>query len=388
MVPNFENTAKAFALKSDLELKKAYWLFSLIGQPGLARWGSWLTKIMLEAHLPIEGLIKKTVFHQFCGGISEQDCFPVIENLQSKNVFSVLDYSVEGKADEIAFDHACDRIASVLVSASHHPAIPFGVFKPTGLGPIDLFELKSQGSLLNPVQEQAWQRVVDRFDRLCGLAAENSIPLLIDAEESWMQDSADQLVLEMMRKYNQGTTIVYQTIQAYRWDRKQYAEMLCETGRQEGFKIGVKLVRGAYMEKENQQAAALGIKSPICPTKEATDQNFDEIAQILMSNAEFCAVFLGTHNEESTIKVTQLMEQQGMDKSDSRVWFAQLFGMSDHISFNLSDLGYKVAKYLPFGPVREVMPYLMRRAAENTSVAGQTSRELSLLAAEMRRRKL
>jgi len=388
LVLNFENTAKAFALKSDIELKKAYWLFRVIGQPRLARWGSWLTKKMLDWHIPVEGIIKNTVFRQFCGGVSEEDCRLVIENLQSKNVFSVLDYSVEGKADESAFDEALARISSVLINASITSAIPFGVFKPTGLGAIELFELKSQGVQLTAAQEQAWHRIVHRFDRLCGLAAEHSLPVLIDAEESWMQDSADQLILDMMRKYNRDRIIVYQTIQAYRWDRKQYATTLCETGRLDGFKIGVKLVRGAYMEKENQRALDLGVKSPICPNKKATDDNFDDIAQYLVSQIDVCSVFLGTHNEESTLMVARLMDQKGINKTDSRIWFAQLYGMSDHISFNLSDLGYRVAKYLPFGPVREVMPYLMRRAAENTSVAGQTSRELSLLQKELNRRKL
>ncbi|GAA4757865.1 proline dehydrogenase family protein [Flavobacterium hankyongi] len=384
----FDNTQNAFSLKSDTELERAYFLFKLIDSEPLVKIGTAVTNFALKAHLPVEGLIRATVFDHFCGGVSEDDCIPVVDKMFTKGgVSSVLDYSVEGKEDETAFDDAMNKTLKIINFAKEKKAIPFAVFKPTGFGRFELYEKLGEGQTLNDTEQEEWNRVVERFDRVCKAAHENDIALLIDGEESWMQDAADDLVADMMRKYNKNKAIVYNTLQMYRWDRLDYLKNLHAQGQQEGFHIGMKLVRGAYMEKENKRAEEKGYKSPICASKQATDYNFDDAVTYMMEHIDTMAIFAGTHNEDSSYKLIELMAHKGIVKNDFRVWFGQLYGMSDNISFNLAAEGYNVAKYLPFGPVKDVMPYLIRRAEENTSVAGQTSRELTLIKRERDRRK-
>lgn len=384
----FDNTQNAFSLKSDTELERAYFLFKLIDSEPLVKIGTAVTNFALKAHLPVEGLIRATVFDHFCGGVSEDDCIPVVDKMYNVGgVSSVLDYSVEGKEDESAFDDAMNKTLKIINFAKEKKAIPFAVFKPTGFGRFELYEKLGEGKTLNEAEQIEWNRVVERFDRVCKAAHENDIALLIDGEESWMQDAADDLVADMMRKYNKEKAIVYNTLQMYRWDRLDYLKKLHAQAQQEGFHIGMKLVRGAYMEKENKRAEERGYKSPICPSKQATDYNFDDAVTYMMEHIETMAIFAGTHNESSSYKLIELMSHNGIAKNDFRVWFGQLYGMSDNISFNLAAEGYNVAKYLPFGPVKDVMPYLIRRAEENTSVAGQTSRELTLIKRERDRRK-
>lgn len=384
----FDNTQNAFSLKSDTELERAYFLFKLIDSEPLVKIGTAVTNFALKAHLPVEGLIRATVFDHFCGGVSEDDCIPVVDKMYNVGgVSSVLDYSVEGKEDESAFDDAMNKTLKIINFAKEKKAIPFAVFKPTGFGRFELYEKLGEGKTLNEAEQIEWNRVVERFDRVCKAAYENDIALLIDGEESWMQDAADDLVADMMRKYNKEKAIVYNTLQMYRWDRLDYLKKLHAQAQQEGFHIGMKLVRGAYMEKENKRAEERGYKSPICPSKQATDYNFDDAVTYMMEHIETMAIFAGTHNENSSYKLIELMSHNGIAKNDFRVWFGQLYGMSDNISFNLAAEGYNVAKYLPFGPVKDVMPYLIRRAEENTSVAGQTSRELTLIKRERDRRK-
>jgi proline dehydrogenase len=384
----FDNTQNAFSLKSDTELERAYFLFKLIDSEPLVKIGTAVTNFALKAHLPVEGLIRATVFDHFCGGVSEDDCIPVVDKMYTVGgVSSVLDYSVEGKEDESAFDDAMNKTLKIINFAKEKKAIPFAVFKPTGFGRFELYEKLGEGQTLNEAEQQEWNRVVERFDRVCKAAHENDIALLIDGEESWMQDAADDLVADMMRKYNKNKAIVYNTLQMYRWDRLDYLKKLHAQAQQEGFHIGMKLVRGAYMEKENKRAEEKNYKSPICPSKQATDYNFDDAVAYMMEHIDTMAVFAGTHNEDSSYKLMEMMAHKGIAKNDFRVWFGQLYGMSDNISFNLAAEGYNVAKYLPFGPVKDVMPYLIRRAEENTSVAGQTSRELTLIKNERDRRK-
>ncbi len=384
----FDNTQNAFSLKSDTELERAYFLFKLIDSEPLVKIGTAVTNFALKAHLPVEGLIRATVFDHFCGGVSEDDCIPVVDKMYNVGgVSSVLDYSVEGKEDEAAFDDAMNKTLKIINFAKEKKAIPFAVFKPTGFGRFELYEKLGEGKTLNEAEQIEWNRVVERFERVCKAAYENDIALLIDGEESWMQDAADDLVADMMRKYNKEKAIVYNTLQMYRWDRLDYLKKLHTQAQQEGFHIGMKLVRGAYMEKENKRAEEKGYKSPICPSKQATDYNFDDAVAYMMEHIESMAIFAGTHNEDSSYKLIELMSHKGIAKNDFRVWFGQLYGMSDNISFNLAAEGYNVAKYLPFGPVKDVMPYLIRRAEENTSVAGQTSRELTLIKRERDRRK-
>ncbi|OOG66765.1 proline dehydrogenase family protein [Flavobacterium sp. A45] len=384
----FDDTQVAFSLKGDAELNRAYFLFKLIDSKALVRIGTVLTNFAIKAHLPVEGLIRATVFDHFCGGINENDCITAVDKMFTKGVSSVLDYSVEGKEEEAQFDAALEMTLKTIQFAKERLAIPFAVFKPTGLGRLDLYEKVGQKQTLFPEEQTEWDRVVARFDLVCNEAHKKNVALLIDGEESWMQDAADDLVTEMMRKYNKEKVIVFNTLQMYRWDRLSYLKKLHHTAKNEGFFIGMKLVRGAYMEKENKRAEDKNYVSPICISKEATDDNFDAAVHYMLNHLDSMSIFAGTHNEESTYRLMELMEHRAIAKNDNRIWFGQLFGMSDNISYNLSENGYNVAKYLPFGPVKEVMPYLIRRAEENTSVSGQTSRELSLLKTERNRRKL
>lgn len=383
----FNNTQVAFALKTDTELDRAYFLFKMIDNEPLVRIGTAVTNFALKAHLPVEGLIRATVFDHFCGGTTEEDCLSVVDKMYTKGVSSVLDYSVEGKEEEEQFDAALEMTLKTVEFAKEKQAIPFAVFKPTGLGRFYLYEKIGEKQPLTIQEQSEWNRVVARFDLICKTAHEKDVALLIDGEESWMQDAADDLVTEMMRKYNKEKAIVFNTLQLYRWDRLDYLKKLHETAKTEGFFIGMKLVRGAYMEKEHKRAEEKGYSTPICASKEATDINYDETMAYMMDHLDTMAIFAGTHNELSSYKVIELMKVKGIAKNDNRIWFGQLYGMSDNISYNLAEHGYNVAKYLPFGPVRDVMPYLIRRAEENTSVAGQTSRELNLLKIEKDRRK-
>ncbi len=384
----FTNTQTAFALKSDSELERAYFLFKMIESQPLVRIGTAVTNFALKAHLPVEGLIRSTVFDHFCGGVNEKDCLSVVDRMFTKGVSSVLDYSVEGKEAEDQFDAAFDMVMKTIEFAKERDAIPFAVFKPTGLGRLSLYQKVGEKKELNASEQAEWNKVKERFDTLCKVAHEKDVAVLIDAEESWMQDAADDLVAQMMKKYNKEKAIVFNTLQMYRWDRLDYLKKLHEEAKAENFVIGMKLVRGAYLEKENTRAEEKGYKSPICVSKQATDENYDAAVIYMLNHLETMSIFAGTHNEESSYKLMQQMKERNISSNDTRIWFGQLYGMSDNISYNLAANGYNVAKYLPFGPVKDVMPYLIRRAEENTSVAGQTSRELSLIKAEKQRRKL
>ncbi|NKI25029.1 proline dehydrogenase [Arenibacter sp. 6A1] len=384
----FEDTATAFALKTDSELERAYFLFKLIANEPLVKIGTAVTNFAIKAKLPVERLIRVTVFDHFCGGVNEEDCLSVTEKLYQKGVSTILDYSVEGQEEEGQLVACFEKTLKILDFVKEQEAIPFAVFKPTGFGRFGLYEKVSAGKSLTEAETKEWERVVDRFDRVCKKAQDLDISLLIDGEESWMQDAADRLIEDMMRKYNKEKAVVYNTLQTYRWDRLAYLKKLHEDAKKHNYIIGMKVVRGAYMEKENLRAEEKGYPTPICASKMATDENFDSVISYMLDNIETMSLFAGTHNEVSCYKLMEQLKERDIKVDDDRVWFGQLYGMSDHISFNLADRGYKVAKYLPFGPVRDVMPYLIRRAEENTSVAGQTSRELSLLQKERSRRKL
>jgi proline dehydrogenase len=384
----FNNTEKAFSLKSNSELNRAHFLFQMIGKPALVKIGTSLTNFALKFHLPVEGIIRKTVFDHFCGGVSEQDCLQVVAKMYSKGVSSVLDYSVEGKEEEGQFDACLKMTLKTIDFAKENKAIPFAVFKPTGLGRIDLYEKIGEKATLSIAEQDEWNRVVARFEKICQYAYDSDVQILVDGEETWMQDAADEVVERMMEKFNTKKAIIFNTLQLYRWDRVPYLKALHQRAKEKGFHIGMKLVRGAYMEKEAKRAEEKGYKNPICETKHATDTNFNIGLNYMLDNITEMAVFAGTHNEESSYLLMNLMREKGISNTDSRIWFGQLYGMSDNITYNLADNDYNVAKYLPFGPVRDVMPYLIRRAQENTSVAGQTGRELTLIISERNRRKL
>jgi proline dehydrogenase len=295
---------------------------------------------------------------------------------------------VEGKETEDEFDAAMEKKLSLIEYAKGKKEIPFTMFKPTGIGRFEIWEKVSEKISLSEEEKEEWERVRKRVDTLCSKAFELDVRLYADGEETWMQTAADDLMEEMMRKYNtKGKVLIYNTLQCYRWDRLDYLKDLHEKAKKEGFKVGAKIVRGAYMEKENERAKKLGYPTPICESKEATDVNFNSTLSYCLNHLEEISVFVGTHNEVSSYLALQIIEDKGLSIEDERIWFSQLYGMSDHISFNLAKKGYNAVKLVPFGPVRDVVPYLMRRAQENTSVKGQTGRELSLLREEKKRRK-
>jgi len=383
----FNNTKIAFSLKSDSELERAFFLFKLIQSQPMVKIGTAVTNFALKAHLPVEGLIRSTVFDHFCGGVTEEDCISNIEKMHTNGVCSVLDYSVEGKETEEQFELVKAKTLKNIEFAKEKEAIPFVVFKPTGVGRFSLYQKITEKEQLSNDEKSEWITVVNRFHEICDKALAYDVPILIDAEESWMQDAADMLVEELMEKYNIEKAIVFNTLQMYRYDRMDYLRKLHHKAQQKNYHIGLKIVRGAYIEKERDRAEEKGYLSPICINKKTTDDNYNEAINYMM-NHEKMAVFAGTHNEESSYLLLNLAKQNKIDSSDNRLWFGQLYGMSDHISFNLAKEGYNTAKYVPFGPVRDVMPYLIRRAEENTSVAGQTSRELNLIKEERLRRKL
>ncbi|GAB5399353.1 MAG: proline dehydrogenase family protein [Aureisphaera sp.] len=384
----FDNTEIAFKLKNDSQLERAYFLFKMISKEPLVRIGTAATKFALNINLPVEGLIRSTVFDHFCGGVNEEDCMPVVDSLKEADVHSVLDYSVEGKEEEAQFDATMEKVIELTRFAKEKKAMPFSVFKPTGLGRFEIWQKITEKQPLSESEKEEWERIVARYEKICQIAYDCDIALLIDGEETWMQDAADELCERMMEKYNKDKPIVFNTLQCYRWDRLDYLKAIHERARAKGYKLGFKVVRGAYMEKENDRAEAKGYPTPICASKVATDDHFNSTVNYILDHLSDISLFLGSHNEQSTYLAMEVMNAKGLLRNDTRVWFGQLYGMSDHISYNLAAAGYNVAKYIPFGPVKDVMPYLIRRAEENTSVAGQTSRELDLLKREKQRRGL
>ena len=383
----FNNTKIAFSLKSDSELERAFFLFKLIESQPMVKIGTAVTNFALKAHLPVEGLIRSTVFDHFCGGVTEEDCISNIEKMHANGVCSVLDYSVEGKETEEQFDIVKAKTLKNIEFAKQKDAIPFVVFKPTGVGRFYLYQKITEKKPLSNEEKSEWLAVMNRYYEICDKAIKYDVPILIDAEESWMQDAADELVEGLMEKYNVDKAIIFNTLQMYRHDRMKYLKELHQKALKGNYHVGLKIVRGAYMEKERERAKEKNYPSPICVDKNATDENFNEAIKFMMKHDKL-ALFAGTHNEESSYLLLNLVNKYKIKPSDKRLWFGQLYGMSDHISFNLAREGYNTAKYVPFGPVRDVMPYLIRRAEENTSVAGQTNRELTLIKEERVRRKL
>ena len=379
-LPSFDNTQVAFAHKSNFQLRKAQWLFRSFNSSFLLNNGAWLSKLTIA--LGLKGIIKATIFEQFCGGESMQASESAISKLNASGIGTILDYSVEGEESEEAFDQTAVEVMETIVKASQDSRIPFSVFKVTGIVPFDLLHAQSEGRELDEAEQVQWERGKARFNSICQLAYEKQVRLFVDAEESWIQDAIDGLTEEAMSLYNQESCIVYNTIQLYRHDRLAY---LKEQTEKNSCYLGFKLVRGAYMEKERARALEKGIQSPIQADKASTDRDYDAAVQWCLEHPRisFC---IGTHNEESSLLAAQWLKEHG-EMEGSRVYFSQLLGMSDHISYNLSHSGYNVAKYVPYGPISAVMPYLLRRAQENTSAKGQAGRELSLIEREMKRRK-
>ncbi len=382
----FSNTKEAFSLKTNFELLRAQFLFKIIQNRTLVKVSTFLTNFALKFYLPVTPIIKMTVFNHFCGGVSELDCNPVIKKMYEKKVSSVLDFSTEAFNSEVEFDNCYDKKISIIEFIKHRPEIPFAVFKPTCLGSVDLFKKKTKGEDLNYEENLLWIKVVERFEGVCQKAHDNDIKILIDAEEVFVQKAIDDLALLMMLKFNRKKSIIFNTVQMYRWDRLEYLNNLLKDKSNKDVIFGFKLVRGAYMEKERLIAKSLNIKSPICSSKKETDINFNSGLDFIFKNLERISLVCASHNEDSVIKVMDFIKKRNIKFSDDKIWFGQLYGMSDNITFNLANMGYNSFKILPFGPVRNLMPYLIRRAEENTSVEGQTGRELQLIINEKNRR--
>lgn len=386
-LPDFNNTQVAFQGKSDQDLNKSYWLFKAMSSSALTRVGSKALTSLLGVGLPVVPLIKKTIFAQFCGGETIEECEATIHNLDANGVGTILDYSVEGEQQERSFAATTEEILSIIRKAKDDRRIPLAVFKPTGVGRFDLYAKVTAKQTLTVAEQAEYFKVKARFNQICKLAHDLEVPVMIDAEESWIQDAIDDIALDMMRMYNRDKTFVYNTYQLYRNDKLASLKANIYLAETDEFKLGAKLVRGAYMEKERERAAKHGYPSPIHQDKAATDADFNEALRFCMDHLSHVSFVTGTHNEESCTLLSQLMQAAGTERKNESVYFAQLLGMSDHLSNNLAYCGYNVAKYVPYGPVKAVLPYLFRRAEENTSIAGQTGRELSLIITEKARRK-
>ena len=384
----FSDTKEAFSLKSNFELNRAFFLFKIIGNSTFVKLSTSLTNFALKFHLPVTPIIKATVFDHFCGGVSEEDCIPVINKMFIKNVYSVLDFSTEGFNSEKEFDDCLRKKISIIEFAKNRKEIPFAVFKPTCLGSTDLFKKVSKFEKLNELENDSWNRVIQRFDKVCSKAFKQNIKILIDAEEVEVQNAIDELAIKMMRKYNLNSPIVYNTVQMYRKDRLSYLGEMISNQLNDGVIFGLKLVRGAYMEKERNLAVSMNVESPICDSKDDTDKNFNSGLDFVFNNLNRISFVCASHNEDSILKVMNMMESKKLKSNDNKIWFGQLYGMSDNISFNLASKNYNTFKILPFGSVKNLMPYLIRRAEENTSVQGQTGRELQLILKERKRRAL
>jgi proline dehydrogenase len=384
---SFEDTSIAFSYKSDAELKKAHFIFSLVNHPWISALATGSSKLGFKLGLPIEGLVKKTVFYHFCGGESIDKTKEALDRLAKYNIGTILDYSVEGEKTEEGFENTTRETILTIEQAHQSKHIPFCVFKVTGIASSELLEKVQRKDNLTAAEMQAYERLRGRVDRICAKAHQYKIPVLVDAEETWIQNPIDSLAYEMMKKYNTEKAIVFNTYQLYRTASLQNLKDSLKDAEKANYFLGAKLVRGAYMEKERDHAAKLGQVSPIQPDKEASDKAFNDALEFSVANHKRISIMCGSHNEYSNKYLAILMAKNGIPNNDEHFWFAQLYGMSDNISFNLAKAGYNVAKYVPYGPVKSVMPYLFRRAAENTSVAGQSSRELTLIRKELKRRK-
>ena len=384
---SFDNTAIAFSSKTDKDLTLSYWLFKVINSNFLVKIGPPITTFAMNIGLPISPIIRATIFKQFCGGESISDCEKTINHLGEFAIGTILDYSVEGEETEAAFDQTCTETIATIHKAASSKNIPFSVFKVTGLGAFTILEKIQAKDMLSAAEQAAWERVKARVEKICATAAEKKVRIFIDAEESWIQVTIDDLANEMMAKFNKTEIIVYNTYQFYRHDRLAYLQNCVTNAKSEGYKIGAKLVRGAYMEKERKRAIDMGYESPIQPTKATSDKDYDAALAFCIQHIDSVAICAGTHNENSSLVLVKLMSENNIPANHPHIFFSQLLGMSDNLSFNLAKAGYNVAKYVPYGPVKAVLPYLFRRANENTAIAGQMGRELSLIISERKRRK-
>ena len=384
----FDNTKLAFELKSNNSLRKSLFLFNIIKYPLIVKLSSFLMRLFLKLKLPVTPIIKSLLFDQFCVGLNEKESMMTVKKLSKFNLKSILHYHVEGYESEKSFDDCLANTIKTIKSASKTNNVPFTVFKPTGLGSLKLFHKIAQGSILNENEKMQLERIDKRFDSCFQTCKKYSVKILIDSEESWIQPGVDLLVEKYMIKYNKEEALIYNTAQMYLKNKIKYLDHLLRLSKKKSFVPGVKIVRGAYMEKERLRAKKLGYEDPICKNKTETDENFNNALRFLVKNLKSFNFMVGSHNEESSYLLMELMKRNKIKTSNKHIWFAQLYGMSDQISFNIASLGYNVCKLLPYGPVEEVIPYLIRRAEENSSVRGQSSRELDLIKKEFKRRRI
>jgi len=384
---SFKDTAIAFQHKSDRELLLSYLIFGLTKSPFLVKFLSQAAKFTLAIGLPIKPFIKATVFKQFCGGEKKEEYSKIIAKLGKADVGTILDYSVEGTKDEAGFEDTMDQLLQIIEQSKSDPNIPCTCMKMTAVGSFDLFKKITANEPLSKKDQRELNKVKIRLGKICKASYEADKPIYIDAEETWIQGAIDRLAEEMMAKYNQNKAIVFTTLQLYRWDRNDYFKQLIQKARTGAYKLGIKIVRGAYLEKERERARRLRYKSPINETKVKTDREYNKAVEIFIDNIDVVEICVGTHNEESCKLLIQAMAEKKLPINHPHIYFSQLYGMSDNISFNLANAGYNVSKYLPFGPIESTLPYLARRAEENTAIAGQMSKELEIIVHERRRRK-
>ncbi len=382
----FNNTEIAYKLKSKINLYNAKFLFLVITKKFIVSILTKITLFSLKFNIPIKWILRRTIYNHFCGGTNLDECTQIINNMRKMGVFSILDFSVEALESEDDFDLALKKKIQIIKLTKDNDSIPFSVFKPTSFGRYDLFKKVSSKISLNNYEKEEWMNVRKRFSKICEYAKESNMKILIDAEEYEVQKSIDDLALEMMKNFNTKSTVVYNTIQLYRFDRISYIESLLTKFKKAKFKFGFKLVRGAYLEKERELAILNGYKSPICNSKKETDKNFNDCISLVFKNKTRIDLFIASHNEESNLIVINKIKKYSLNNDDSGIWFGQLYGMGDHISYNLAKNGFNVAKILPFGPVENLIPYLIRRAQENSSFEGQSNRELVLINRELFRR--
>lgn len=385
---DFDNSEIAFRDKSNTDLRRAHLLFRVMNSKPLVKTGKSLVNIAFAIHFPVKGILRNTIYKHFVGGESIEDCEKSIQKLAKRNVDAILDFAMEGEADDAVFDATCNEILKTIDYAHAHADVPFSVFKITGVGRFDLLAKVSENEPLNAAETAEYQRVLQRTETIFQKGFEMGVPVLIDAEETWIQPMLDDLVMNMMRKYNREKAIVQNTYQMYRHDSLERLKAHHKMALDEGFKFGLKIVRGAYMEKERARAAEKGYPSPIQLDKPATDADFDAAIRYFVDNVDTIHFMVATHNEKSSQLLAQLIDEKGLLRNHPHIYFSQLYGMSDHITYNLAELGYNVAKYVPYSKVKTMMPYLFRRAEENTSVKGQSSRELKLIEKEVKRRRL
>lgn len=385
---DFYDTKTAFADKSNQELKRKYWVFKMLNSTLITNLGTKLTEIAFRLKIPVKSLVKKTVFRQFCGGETIEECEDTIQKLGNSQIGTILDYSIEGKASEAVFESTKNEIYRTVTRAKEELNIPFAVFKTTGVARFEILEKIGTGKEMLKGEAGEWERAKARVYEICSHAHALEQSVFIDAEESWIQDAIDVQVIGMMQEFNLEKPIIFNTIQLYRHDRLEYLKESHRKAKRDGYILAVKLVRGAYMEKERARAEEMDYPSPIHHDKQSVDHDFDLAVEYCLENIEEIAFVVGTHNEASVQKLAQLMEQNNIRHNHPNVYFSQLYGMGDNLSYVLADNNFNVSKYVPYGPVKDTVPYLIRRARENTSVTGQMSRELDLLSKELKRRRI